>query len=128
MPSQGRNRGQVTATGNTALVAGNVALGVGWGGSGSFTLGTGSNDVAGKIVVTADSTGGAVAQATATIVITFATPYAVAPRAVLVTTSNDNSIDTGHTTWSATTTALTITFLVLPVTTKIYTFTYLCVA
>lgn len=33
MPKQGRNRGQITATGNTALAASNIALGAGWGGT-----------------------------------------------------------------------------------------------
>lgn len=128
MPNQGRNRGQITADGQTTLGQSNIVLGAGWGASATVAIGTGSNDVAGKLVVTGLVGGGAMAQATATIVITFTSPYAVAPRACLVTTTNDNSIDTGHVTWSATTTALTLTFSLLPVTTKIYTFTYALVA
>lgn len=126
MPKQGRNRGQLSAEGQTDLAAGDVALGAGWGNSATKTISTGSNDVAGQIVVTSAGTGQS--QATATVVITFKTAYAVAPRVVLVTTTNDNSIDTGHATWSATTTALTLTFSVLPVDTKIYKLNYACIA
>lgn len=126
MPKQGRNKGQISAEGQTALSASNVAIGAGWGTTGSAAITSGSNDVAGQIVVTAS--GASFAQATATVVITFTTAYASTPRVVLVTTTNDNSIDTGHATWSATTTALTLTFSVLPVDTKIYKLNYLVVA
>lgn len=126
MPKQGRNRGQITATGNTALAAGNIALGAGWGGT-TVAITSGANDVAGQLVLTC-ATGGGLAQATATITITFATAYSATPRAVLISCSNDNSIDTGHTSYTVSTTALVITFLVLPVNTKIYTFDYLVVA
>jgi hypothetical protein len=123
MPKQGRNRGQITAEGQTALVAAtHFALGAGWGSS-TIALTTGANDVAGKFRITA-VTGGGLAQATATIVITFATPYATAPRAVLITDNNDNDVGTGKTSYSVTTTALTITYGVLPVNTKLYDFTY----
>lgn len=126
MPKEGRNRGQITAVGQTALAAGNFALGAGWG-AGTLAIGTGANDVAGNFTITA-VTGGGLAQATATIVITYATPYATAPRAVIVTVTDDSAIDEGHCTWSSTTTALTLTFSVLPVNTKLYKFTYLAVA
>lgn len=127
MPSQGRNRGQITATGNTALAAGNIALGAGWGAS-TVAITTGANDVAGQLVITC-ATGGGLAQATATITITFATPYATAPRVALVTTSNDNDITTGMPiAYSVSTTALTLTYSVLPVNTKIYKINYVVVA
>lgn len=106
----------------TALVAGDVAIGAGWGTTGTKAITTGSNAQRGQIVVTAS--GASFAQATATVVITFPEPYASAPVVVLATTTNDNSIDTGHVTWSATTTALTLTFSVLPVDTKIYKINY----
>lgn len=127
MPKQGRNAGQVRADGQEALVAAtHVALGAGWGDS-TKTVGTGTNDVAGQVVVTA-VTGGGLAQATATIVITFASAYKVAPRVCIATVTSTSSIDEGHVTWSCTTTALTLTFSVLPVNTKVYTFNYLLVA
>ena len=126
MPKQGRVKGQITAEGQTDIAAADVALGPGWGNSATAAVGTGSNDIAGQISVTSGGTGQA--QGTATVVLTFKTPYAVAPRTVIVTTTNDNSIDTGKATWSVTTTALTLTFSVLPVTGKIYKFNYLCVA
>ena len=126
MPKQGRNRGQISAEGQTDLAAGDVAIGAGWGTTGTKAITSGSNDVAGQIVVTAS--GASFAQATATVVITFKSAYPTAPRTVIATTTNDNSIDTGHVTWSATTTALTLTFSVLPVDTKIYKINYLVVA
>jgi hypothetical protein len=127
MPNEGRNRGQLSAAGQPALVAAtHFALGAGWGAS-TIVLGTGANDVAGNFTITA-ATGGGLAQATATITITYAKPYATAPRAVLVTVTDDSAIDEGHCTWSSTTTALTLTFSVLPVNTKIYKFTYAAVA
>lgn len=128
MPSQGRNRGQITATGNKALVAGNVALGAGWGADATVELTSGANDVAGQLVVSALVGGGAMAQATATVTITFATPYSAAPRAVLISTTNTNSLDTGHATYTVSTTSLVITFSLLPVTAKAYTFNYAVIA
>jgi methionine-rich copper-binding protein CopC len=122
MPRQGRNKGQITAEGQTAP---SVAVGVGWGATGSAALTTGANDVAGQVVVTA--AGGTYAQATATVTITFGTPYATAPRSVQITNSNAVAIDTGHTSYSVSTTALTITYKVLPAA-GVYTFDYLCIA
>lgn len=126
MPKQGRNRGQITATGNTALGSGDVAIGVGWGTTATAAITSGSNDVAGQIVVT--SSGASQAQATATVTITFTSAYASTPRCVLVTTTNDNSIDTGHATYTVSTTSLVLTFSVLPVDTKIYKLNYLVIA
>jgi len=122
MPRQGRNKGQITAEGQTAP---SVAVGVGWGATGSAALTTGANDVAGQVVVTA--AGGTYAQATATVTITFGTPYATAPRSVIVTCVNAVSIDTGHVSYAVTTTALTLTYKVLPAA-GAYTFDYLCIA
>ena len=86
----------------------------------------GANDVAGQIVVTSAGTGQS--QATATVTVTFTTAYATAPRVAICTTTNDNSIDTGHVEWTVSTTALVMTFSVLPVATKIYKLNYLLVA
>lgn len=118
--------GRIGATNGSDLATGNVAIGAGWGTTRSFAITAGSNDQAGQIVVTAS--GASFSQATATITITFADgAYPSTPRCVLITTTNDNSIDTGHATYSVTTTALTITFSVLPVDTKIYKFNYLVI-
>lgn len=119
--------GRVDGSIGTAITSSNVALGVGWGdGSVALALGTGSNDQRGKISVT--SAGANQAQATATVVLTFADgAYASAPFTI-VTTTNNNSIDTGHVTWSTTTTAMTLTHSLLPVDTKVYVFTYLNIA
>ena len=55
MPKQGRNRGQITAEGQSTPT---VAVGAGWGATGSAALSTGANDVAGQVViVTAPTTG-----------------------------------------------------------------------
>jgi len=119
--------GRLGAENSSALAAGSVAIGAGWGTTATKAITAGSNDVAGQIVVT--SSGASQAQATATITITFTDgAYAATPRTVLITTSNDNSIDTGHATYTVTTTQLVITFSVLPADTKIYKFNYLVIA
>ena len=61
MPKEGRNQGNVTTKGQTALVAGDFALGAGWGAS-TVAVTAGSNDHFGSIVITA-ATGGGLAQA-----------------------------------------------------------------
>lgn len=124
---QGRNRGRLDGSSGTALASGDVAIGAGWGNTATKAVTSGSNDQCGQIVVTSGGTGQA--QATATVVITFADgAYASTPRCVLVTTTNDNSIDTGHATYAVTTTTLTMTFSLLPVDTKIYKFNYAVIA
>ena len=125
MPKQGRNRGQVTAEGQTDLAAGDVAIGAGWGTTGTKAITSGSNDVAGQIVVTAS--GASFAQATATVVITFKSAYVTAPRTVIATCVNGVAIDTGHVSYAVTTTSLVLTYKVLPAA-GAYTFDYLVVA
>lgn len=125
MAKQGRNKGQITAEGQTALTASNLAVGAGWGATGSAVFTSGANDVAGQVVVTA--AGGTYAQATATVTITFASAYATAPRAVILSMVNAVAIDTGHASYAVTTTALVITYKVLPAA-GVYTFDYLCIA
>jgi len=108
-------------------VAANYALGAGWGSTGALVLvGQAPTDQRGKFTVTAGGSG--LAQATATVVLTFADGAFTAAPTCIVTTSNDNSLDTGHVTWTSTTTALTLTFSLLPVDTKVYTMTYLLIA
>lgn len=110
----------------TTLTAASFALGAGWGTTGSATLTTGSTDQRGQLVITAS--GASFAQATATVVLTFADGAFAAAPFVMVSTTNDNSIDTGKFTWSSTTTAVTFTFSLLPVDTKIYKLNYLVIA
>lgn len=120
----GRSSKRMDGSGSPAVVAGDWTLGVGWGdGAVTKTVATSSTEQRGQLVIT--SVGANQAQATATAVLTFpggARP--AAPVTAIVTTTNNNSIDTGHVTWSATTTALTLTFSVLPVDTKIYKFNW----
>jgi hypothetical protein len=125
MPKQGRVQGRISAEGQTALAAGNLAVGVGWGVTGSAVFTSGANDVAGQVVVTA--AGGTYAQATATVTITFASAYASTPRAVILSMVNAVAIDTGHASYAVTTTSLVITYKVLPAA-GVYTFDYLIIA
>lgn len=118
--------GRLDASIGTALAAGNIALGAGWGGS-TVAITTGSNDQAGQLVITC-ATGGGLAQATATITVTFADgAYNAAPW-VLATVTSTSAIDEGHLVWTSTTTGFVLTFSVLPVNAKLYTITYACIA
>lgn len=129
MPHQGNNPGQLRAIHQLDLTAGKFALGVGWGADATVsTIGTGANDYAGSFIVTCAIGGGALAQATATVTMTFMSAFGAAPRAVIVTASTDNDPEETSVTATATTTALTITFGHLPVTTKLYTFNYALIA
>lgn len=65
-------------TASRALVAGDVALGVGWGdGTLVLSIASGSNDQRGAFTIT--SVGSNQAQATATVTVTFAQAYEAAP-------------------------------------------------
>jgi hypothetical protein len=125
MPKQGRNRGQISAEGQTDLAAAQLAVGAGWGATGSAVFTSGANDVAGQVVVTA--AGDTYAQATATVTITFKSAYAATPRAVIVTCVNGVAIDTGHVSYAVTTTSLVLTYKVPPAA-GAYTFDYLVIA
>jgi len=110
----------------TAAVAGDFALGAGWGNTASAAVTTGSNDQRGTLTVTSAGTGQS--QATATVVHTFSDgAYASAPHPIVTVTST-SAIDEGHVTVTCTTTAATWTFSVLPVDTKAYTFHYAYIA
>lgn len=118
--------GRLDASIGTALAAGDVALGAGWGAT-TVAITAGSNAQAGRLTLTC-ATGGGLAQASATITITFPQgAYNAAPWGYMLTT-NDNSIDTGHVATSTTTTTLVGTYSVLPVNTKIYVIDYLVIA
>lgn len=111
--------GVLSGSKGTALVAAtHVALGVGWGSTAAAVLLSGSNAQRGRMAITSGGTGQS--QATATIVITFPEPYSSAPFCIPHVTST-SAIDEGHLTWTSTTTALTLTYSVLPVDTKVYT-------
>lgn len=124
--SSSADAGRLDGSLGTAAVAGDFALGVGWGDAATKAVLAGSTDQRGKLTVTSGGTGQA--QATATVAHTFADgAYAAAPFAILTVTST-SAIDEGHVTWSSTTTVCTWTFSVLPVDTKVYTFTYAYIA
>ena len=120
--------GRVDGSIGTAISASNIALGVGWGDGNetAVTVATGSNDQRGKLTVLSD--GASQAQATATVILTFVDGAFVSAPFTIVTTTNDNDIETGHVTWATTTTTMTLTHSVQPVDTKSYVFTYLNVA
>lgn len=125
MPQNQGARGRVSSGDAKAAVAADFVIGAGWGGTATLALATGSTDQCGRFTITASAT--TPAQATATIVHTFAGgAFDFAPIA-LVTTTNTNSIDTGHVTCTTTTTAATYTFAVTPVAAAVYTFNYLYV-
>lgn len=106
----------------TTLAATDFALGAGWGSTATKSLTTGSTDQRGRLTIT--SAGSGQSQATATVVLTFADGAFTSAPFCIATVTSTSSIDEGHVTWSSTTTALTLTFSILPVATKIYTITY----
>ena len=110
----------------TAPTAASFALGVGWGSTASAVMTSGSTDQRGQIVISSAGTGQA--QATATVVFTYADGAFKAAPFCLATVTSTSSIDEGHLTWSSTTTALTLTFSVLPVSGEDYTITYALIA
>lgn len=124
MPFQsGRSNKRLNGSQGTAAVAGDFALGAGWGSTGSATVLTGSNAQRGVLTLTAS--GSSYAQATATVVFTFPDgAWSAAPFGLVNVTSN-SAIDEGHVVVTTTTTAATLTFSVLPVSTKIYIFRYM---
>lgn len=125
MAKLGRGEGQgFTFEGQTALAAGDIALGAGWGSS-TVVIRAGSCDQNGHITITG-VTGGGLAQATATITVTFKEPFPNTPTGAIITTSNDNSITTGMPiAYTLSTTALVMTYSVLPVNAKIYVIDWL---
>lgn len=121
--------GRLDGSVGTAVASGDFTLGAGWGADATIAVTSGSTVNRGEATITAVVGGGAMSQATATVVFTYPDgAFASAPW-FLVTTTNDNSIDTGRfAVTTTTTTAVTLTHSVLPVTTKIYKFRWVCVA
>jgi len=119
---QGRTNKRLNGSQGTAAVAADFALGVGWGGVTTATVASGSNAQRGSFTITAQNT--SPAQATATVVFTFPDgAWSSAPFG-LVNVTSTSAIDEGHVVLTTTTTAATMTFSVLPVNTKVYTFRY----
>ena len=104
-------------------VAANFVLGAGWGGAATIAVTTGSTDQRGQITITASTT--TPAQATATVVHTFAGGAWAAIPWPQMSVTTDQAIDEGRIkVTSRTTTAATWTYSVLPVDTKIYIIDY----
>lgn len=111
------------------VVAGDIALGVGWGdGTLVKTVATGSTDQRGSCTIT--SVGANQAQATATVELTFADgAYASTPFALCALVDNSEGVTVAQPTdVVATTTALSWLHAVIPVDTKTYTFTWAVIA
>lgn len=125
--SSSANAGRLDGSIGTALVAGDITLGAGWGTTPILAITSGSNDQRGTLTITCDATA---AQATATVAITFSDgAWASAPFAKAMVHSDSAITDTGHIrVTTVTTTVLTLTLDVLPVDTKIYVIRYECVA
>lgn len=125
MAKLGRGEGQTfTLEGQTAIVAGDIALGAGWGSS-TVAIRAGSCDQAGQITITA-VTGGGLAQATATIAITFKEAFPNIPACAIITTSNSNGITTGMpVAYTLTASVLTMTYSVAPVNAATYVINWL---
>jgi hypothetical protein len=121
--------GRLDGSNATEVTAANFAIGVGWGGTATFTITDDSTDQCGQIVITASTT--TPAQATATVTLTFADGAygGTAPIPMVTLASSTQAVnDPQPTAVVATTTALSWTSGVLPVATKVYTFNYILVA
>ena len=110
------------------MAAANIALGVGWGTVATVSVLAGSTDQRGRCTVTASTSG--VAQATATVTLTFADgAYGSAPFAEWRLVANTNGITEAQPmSQTQTTTAIACTHSVLPVDTKTYTFSWCVIA
>jgi hypothetical protein len=121
--------GRLDGSNGTEVTASNFAIGAGWGSAATFTVANDSTDQCGQIVITASAT--TPAQATATVTLTFADGayYATAPVPIVILADSTSAVnDAQPTDVLASTTALSWTSGVLPVSTKVYTYNYICVA
>jgi hypothetical protein len=122
--------GRLDGSLGTAIAAGNVAIGAGWGGTATAAIRSGSTDQRGIITITASAS--TPAQATATIALTFADgAYASTPAYFswqLLSSSNAVAEPNSFSAQACTTTALTCTYGTLPVAAATYTFAYLVIA
>lgn len=120
--------GRLNGSIGTAVVAGDIVLGAGWGGS-THVVTTGSTVTRGEVVITG-VTGGGLAQATATLVFTYP-QGAFSAKPWFFVESRDSTLaasDWTVTQAATTTTALTITHETLPVNARTYTVRWICVA
>jgi hypothetical protein len=105
-----------------ALVAGDIALGAGWGGAATVAITAGSNSQRGQVAVTASAT--TPAQATSTITITFPKAFDNVPFPIVCAAVNTQAQTEGVIDIVATATTLAWKANVLPVSTKVYTYNY----
>jgi hypothetical protein len=127
--SSSANGGRLDGALGTAVVAGDIAIGAGWGSAATKSVRSGSTDQRGSVTITASTT--TPAQATATVALTFADgAFAAVPPFYSVTcaASSQSITDPQPTAVACTTTALTWTSAVLPVDTKTYQFNWLVVS
>ncbi len=118
------NAQRIKASYGTATVAGDYALSAGWGTTASVTVAAGSDDQRGQITVAATGTGQA---ANPTITFTFkdgawtSSPFYIVKRNDANVLPNEG---TAPTSWTQTTTVLTITFNGTPTAANSYVFAY----
>lgn len=109
-----------------ALVAGDVAIGAGWGTTpGTLAIAAGSNSQRGTFTVTCGS--GSLAQATATLVVTFPKAFDNVPFAQVTVASGGTAAVTKFWIATATATTLTLTFNTLPVAAETHIVNYLVI-
>lgn len=121
--------GRLDGSNASPVAAANFVLGAGWGNTpATIVVAAGSTDQRGSVLITSKGTGQA--QATATVILTFADgAYEKTPFAIVMLTDNSNAITTAQPQGQViSTTALQWAASVLPVDTKTYTFTYLVIA
>ena len=128
--SSSSSGGRLDGSLGAAVVAANIVLGAGWGGS-THVVTAGSTDQRGEVVITC-ATGGGLAQATATLALTFADGAFEAKPWFNIKGVTSNSL-TAASDWTVTqaattTTVLTATFQVLPVNAATYTVRWIAVA
>lgn len=127
--SSASTTGRIGAEIGTAAAIGAFALGAGWGSTAALVIANaGANDQCGTVQITTGGSG--IAQATATIAFTYTDgAYAVKPRYAhaLLYSSTSALADQLIMAVSWTTTVLTMTSPVLPVTAKVYLIAYLIV-
>lgn len=118
--------GRLDGSNGTAVVAGDFALGAGWGNTASIAVTSGSTDQRGEVTVTSAGTGQS--QATATVTLTFTDgAYASAPFAVVCRGGGTATETDGVTAVATTTTTLVWNASILPVDSETTKFSYIVV-
>lgn len=106
------------------LVAGDVALGAGWGTTPVLAIQSGSNRARGVLTITADATA---AQATATVTVTFPEAYDVAPVVVVCRDGGDAAAGEGFEIVSTSETGFVAVKKEIPVDTEVIGLAYVVV-